>query len=92
MPVKKKIVLLLLLAALVLAGVRFCSDRQSLGCRIWADGELIYEGAGRRLEDVAVYLELEKHPVQKLRIEYIGPNGEAFPEIRIHLQETNENP
>ena len=91
MSVKKKIVLLILLAVLVIAAF-FCFDREQLGCRIWADGELIYEGAGQRLEDVAVYLDLEKASVRSLRIEYIGPDGQKLPGIEIHLREANENP
>lgn len=54
----------------------------------WADDTLIYEGPGKALEDIFVTLDLDTARIQELRIEYIGPEGQAFPSVHLNLAGT----
>ena len=83
---KKRIAAALLLAVLVLLGAGLMRDTgQRLGCRIWADDSLIYEGTGKALEDIFVTLDLDTARIQDLRIEYPGPDGQVFPSVYLNL-------
>lgn len=82
-------VLVAMALALVLAGI-FAEERRQarVGCRIYADGELVYESAGRQLEDVFVSLDRELSGVRQITIEYVGRDGTTvleFPQVHLDL-------